>query len=68
MYEERDSSRFWNGTMVFWAFPKQNSTLNREKLSKNWQTGVRNWFLEKVPHNSDYCFIMDNTTITATSP
>jgi hypothetical protein len=49
-----DSSRFWSGMMVFWAFPKQNSTLSRRKLIKNWQTGMRNSFLEKVPHNSDY--------------
>ncbi len=47
------SSRFWNGLMVFWAFPKQNSTLSRRKLIENWQTGMRNSFLEKVPHNSD---------------
>jgi len=40
--------------MVFWAFPKQNSTLSRRKLIKNWQTGMRNSFLEKMPHNSDY--------------
>ena len=45
MYEERDSSRFWNGTMAFWAIPKQNSILNREKLNKNWQMGMQNWFL-----------------------
>jgi len=49
---KRDSSRYWNGLMVFWAFPKQNLTLNRRKLIKNWQTGMRNSFLEKGPHNS----------------
>ena len=53
MYEKRGSSNFWNGLMVFWAFPKQNSTLSRRKLIKNWQTGMRNSFLEKVPHNSE---------------
>jgi len=31
--EKRDSSRFWNGLMMFWAFSKQNSTLNRRKLA-----------------------------------
>jgi hypothetical protein len=50
---KRDSSRYWNGLMVFWAFPKQISTLNRRKLIENWQTGMRNSFLEKVPHNSE---------------
>jgi len=30
-----------------------SSTLSRRKLIKNWQTGMRNSFLEKVPHNSD---------------
>ena len=39
--------------MVFWAFPKQISTLKRENLTKNWQMGMRNWFLGKVPHNLD---------------
>jgi len=53
MHEKRDSSKFWNDLMVFWAFPKQNSTLSRRKLIKNWQTGMRNSFLEKVPHNSE---------------
>jgi len=38
---------------VFWAFPKQISTLKRENLTENWQMGMRNWFLGKVPHNSD---------------
>ena len=47
-----DSSRFWSGMMVFWAFPKQISTLKRENLTENWQMGMRNWFLGKVPHNS----------------
>jgi hypothetical protein len=37
--------------MVFCPFPKQISTLNRGKLIKNWQTGMRNSFLEKVPHS-----------------
>jgi hypothetical protein len=50
-----DSSRFWSGMMVFWAFPKQISTLKRENLTENRQMGMRNWFLGKVPHNSDYC-------------
>jgi hypothetical protein len=27
--------------------------LNRGKLIKNWQKGMRNIFLEKVPHNLD---------------
>jgi len=40
--------------MVFWAFSKQNSTLNRRKQVKNRQTGMWNSFLEKVPHNSDF--------------
>ena len=48
-----DSSRFWNGMMVFWAFPKQISTLKRENLTENWQMGMRNRVLGKVPHNSD---------------
>jgi hypothetical protein len=31
--------------------------LKRENLTENWQMGMRNWFLGKVPHNSDYgCF------------
>jgi len=38
------SSRFWSGMMVFWAFPKQISTLKRENLTENWQMGMRNWF------------------------
>jgi len=50
--KKRNSSRFWNDLMVFWAFPNQNSTLSRRKLIKNWQTGMRNSFLGKVPHNS----------------
>jgi hypothetical protein len=50
------SSRFWNGLMVFLVFPKQNSTLSRRKLIKNRQTGMRNSFLAKVPHNSDLIF------------
>jgi hypothetical protein len=40
--------------MVFWAFLKQISILKRENLTENWQMGMRNWFLGKVPHNSDY--------------
>jgi hypothetical protein len=48
-----DSSRFWSGMMVLWAFPKQISTLKRENLTENWQMGMRNWVLGKVPHNSD---------------
>jgi len=42
--------------MMFWAFPKQISTLKRENLTENWQMGMRNWFLGKVPHNSDYLY------------
>jgi len=49
MHEKRDLSRFWSGEMVFWAFPKQNSTLSRRKLIKNWQTGMRNSFLGTTP-------------------
>jgi len=30
-----------------------DSTLKRENLTENWQMGMRNWFLGKVPHNSD---------------
>lgn len=42
-----DSSRFWSGMMVFWALPRQISTLKRENLTENWQMGMRNWFLGK---------------------
>ena len=51
--KKRDSNRFWNGLVVFLAFPKQISALNRGKLIKNWQAGMRNSFLEKMPHNSE---------------
>ena len=30
-----DSSRYWNGLMVFWALPKQISALKRENLIEN---------------------------------
>ena len=33
--------------MVFWAFPKQISTLKIENLTENWQMGMRNWVLGK---------------------
>jgi len=39
--------------MGFWFFPKQKSTLNRRKLIKNRQIGMRNSLLGKVPHNSE---------------
>jgi hypothetical protein len=39
--------------MGFWALPKQISILNRRKLIKNWQTGMRNSFFGKVLHNLD---------------
>ncbi len=42
-----DSSRYWNGLMVFWALPKQISALKRENLIANWQIGMRNWFFGK---------------------
>ena len=42
MQVKRDSSRLWSGMMVFWALLKQNSTLNRIKLIKNWEIGMRN--------------------------
>jgi hypothetical protein len=48
-----DSSRFWSDMMVFWAFPKQISTLKRENFIENWEMGMRNWFLGKVPLNSE---------------
>jgi hypothetical protein len=51
--EERDSSRFWSGMMVFWALPKQISTLNRRKVIKNWQTDIHKFFLKKTSNNSD---------------
>jgi len=25
----------------------------RENLTENWKMGMRNWFLRKVPHNSE---------------
>jgi len=53
MHGKKDSSRFWSGMMGFWAFPKQNPTLNKRNLVKKWQTGMRNRFLGKVPHNLD---------------
>ena len=42
-----DSSRYWNGLMVFWALAKQISALKRENLIENWQIGMRNWFFGK---------------------
>jgi len=57
IYEKKNSSMFWRGLMVFWVFPKQISILNRGKLIKNWQTGMRNSFLEKVPHNSRLIYL-----------
>jgi hypothetical protein len=42
---KKRSSRFWSDPMVFWLFPEQISVLNRAKLFKNWQTGMRNLVL-----------------------
>jgi len=50
--------------MVFWAFPKQISTLKRENLTENWKMGMRNWFLGKVPHNSDLLFLRIRCKLT----
>jgi hypothetical protein len=33
--------------MVFWAFPKQISTLKRENSTENRQMGMLNWFFGK---------------------
>ena len=35
-----------------WVFTKQISAIKRENLTVNWQMGIRNWFLGKVPYNS----------------
>jgi len=35
------------------GFSKTNIHLKRENLTGNWKMGMRNWFLGKVPHNSD---------------
>jgi len=48
MREKRGKSRFLNRLMLFWVFLKQNSALNRRKLIKNWQTGMRNFLLGRV--------------------
>jgi hypothetical protein len=53
MHKKNGSKQVLEWSDVFWDFPKQISTLKREKLIKNWQTGIRNSFLEKVPHNSE---------------
>jgi hypothetical protein len=65
--KKRDSSRFWNGLMVFWAFPKQISTLKRENLTENWKMGMQNRFLGKVPHNSDSIYYPDFAPVSGRS-
>jgi hypothetical protein len=36
---KRDSSRYWNGLMVFWAFPKQNFYFEQKKIDRKLANG-----------------------------
>ncbi|MFC1868777.1 hypothetical protein ACFL0H_11680 [Thermodesulfobacteriota bacterium] len=52
MYEKKGFKQVLERPDGVLGFSKTNFYFEQRKVDKKWQTGMRNSFLEKVPHNS----------------